>query len=196
MENKVHPFEARGLGKAPFKLIGLVELPSPSLAEHNPDAYNNALKMLPRNIPCGTCAHCGLGIKYNYLVESSDGHKHAVGSECVRKTSQKSLICEVAKKERERASEKREEAMAAAQAGTEKRKSAVRATWAFMVPILRRMNGGFCASVASSIEAGFEPQGRAVGILEEIYGKEFGRRGSAAYIKAIEEFNAKIQEAA
>jgi hypothetical protein len=79
-------FESIGY-KAPFQFAGLFELPSSSLLEQNPAAYNNAMRDMP--CPVGSCAYCGTGIKYNYIVKDADDRKFAVGCECINKIDQK-----------------------------------------------------------------------------------------------------------
>jgi len=96
---KVHLFEDRGLGKAPFRYVGMFEIPSKALAEQNPTAYNNAMAGMPPGFGIGTCAYCGMPLTYNYLIISADGRKHAVGCECIRKVGDAGLI-EVADKEK------------------------------------------------------------------------------------------------
>ena len=78
-------YSLAGLGKAPFKLMGIAELPSKGLLEANPTAYHNAMKDLPRGYRLGSCALCNTGISVNYLVDSSCGRKHAIGCECIQK---------------------------------------------------------------------------------------------------------------
>lgn len=90
-EITLHPFERSGLGVGPFRCVGAVSIPSPSLAEHNTDAYNNAMRSLPRDVGCGTCAHCGMAIMHNFIIESKDGKRFVVGSDCVHKTGAKSV---------------------------------------------------------------------------------------------------------
>lgn len=91
MLSTMHPFEASGLGKAPFRFVFCYSLPPASLAEHNPSAYNAALRDMPQGMGCGTCRHCGMAIMHNFIVESSDGRRSAVGSDCVMKTNQREL---------------------------------------------------------------------------------------------------------
>ena len=90
-EPKMHPFERSGLGVGPFRCIAAVSLPSPSLAEKNPQAYQNAMRDLPRGVGLGTCAHCGLALINNFIIESADKHRFSVGCECVHKTGDKAL---------------------------------------------------------------------------------------------------------
>lgn len=59
----LHPFEASGLGLAPFRLVSVT-----------------------RSGMRG-CAHCGTGIAVHCLIESRDGKRFVVGSTCVSKTS-------------------------------------------------------------------------------------------------------------
>jgi hypothetical protein len=90
-----HVFEKSGLGHAPFRFLGVYELPSASLAETNPSAYNAALAEMPPGFHCGTCAYCGMPLKYNYLIKSSDSRTFSVGCECVNKTHDGGLVKKV-----------------------------------------------------------------------------------------------------
>jgi hypothetical protein len=83
-----HPFELAGMGLGPFRFVGMVQIPSASLAEHNPSAYNGALASLPRNLigGCGTCYNCGMAISNICIVENSTGQRYGIGSDCVLKT--------------------------------------------------------------------------------------------------------------
>ena len=59
--SKVHPFEGKGLGKAPYSCAG-------------------------HRLGGGTtCDYCGTGIKHEFNIKSSDGRSFTVGSECVLK---------------------------------------------------------------------------------------------------------------
>lgn len=91
----IHPFEKAKMGVSPFRFLFCYSLPSPTLAEQNPEAYNMALKEMPRDVGCGSCQCCGTPIIHNFIVESADGIKSAVGCECVRKTGDKTLITKV-----------------------------------------------------------------------------------------------------
>jgi hypothetical protein len=61
----LHPFEASGLGLAPFRLLSIVA---------------SGLR---------GCAHCGTGIKVHCHIQSADGRRFIVGSDCVRKVAEK-----------------------------------------------------------------------------------------------------------
>jgi hypothetical protein len=69
----IHPFEAAGLGKAPFRFNGIIERD-----------YNGQ--------PGGHCHFCANGIRYCYRIESADGHQHEVGCECIRKLDRDCII--------------------------------------------------------------------------------------------------------
>src|ERR1700748_2403557 len=86
---KPHPFEVAGLGLAPFRCVGAYSLPSPSMAEQNPQAYQNALRDMPKGWGIGSCAYCGMGLVHNFLIRSKDGKGFVVGSECVAKADDK-----------------------------------------------------------------------------------------------------------
>jgi hypothetical protein len=66
----------------------------------------------------------------------------------------------------------------------------------FLLPYLGGPEGGFCASIAADLRNGQAPRGRALDICGELYAKAHGRRGSNAYVEALNEFNDKTWEAA
>jgi hypothetical protein len=74
----VHAFEAAGLGKAPFRFVGVSE----SSCTY-PDGTTQAT---------GTCDYCSNGIRYCCHIRSADGKEFVVGSDCVRKTGDTGLI--------------------------------------------------------------------------------------------------------
>lgn len=90
---KLHPFEAAGMGRGPYAFIGAWSFPSPSLAEQNPTAYQNALAMMPRGLVngCGTCANCGRSIMNVCIVRDADGARYGVGCDCIEKTDDPSI---------------------------------------------------------------------------------------------------------
>lgn len=103
----IHVFEKSGCGIAPFKLIGMWQMPSKSLQEANPDAYNNAIRTAPiKGIGC--CAHCWTGIIYHYIIQDVNGKQFVVGSECVNKTGDSGLISRIKEMKKEVAKVKRE----------------------------------------------------------------------------------------
>lgn len=69
---KIHPFEAAGLGHAPFRCVGYRQ----SRFRAAPDAPSQ---------PGSSCDFCGTGIVDVFLVMSSDGREFKVGSDCIRK---------------------------------------------------------------------------------------------------------------
>lgn len=75
----VHTFEAAGLGKAPFYIVGFGE----SVYQAHPDA--------PRQ-PGTCCDYCGTGIMMVCQIQSSDGRRFKVGSNCVDKTGDEGLM--------------------------------------------------------------------------------------------------------
>lgn len=92
----VHCFEKSGLGRAPFRVVGLCSLPSPSLAEQNPMAYQNAMASIPRGLSVGSCAYCGTAIMHNFIIEDTTGtRRFVVGSDCVARTGDAGLIKQV-----------------------------------------------------------------------------------------------------
>lgn len=69
---KIHPFEGRGFGHAPYAFVG----------------YSRQVFQAVQGAPCqpGTaCDYCGTGIMDVYRVRSSDGVTFKVGSDCINK---------------------------------------------------------------------------------------------------------------
>ena len=207
-----HPFTASGMGDAPFSFVGVFCIPDLSLLAQNPTAYNRAMAEMPRDAHCGTCAHCGMGIMANYIVQSSDGRRASVGCECIRKLNGADARLETAAKKAKlaidrtkrrqrtdaqraaRAEKWREENAAQIAAQTAKKDAAreiIRAQWAFVVPFLRA-SGPWANTIASQIEEGQPPRGRGVEIVREIFAKCAGRKGSKAYDAAVARFDAGI----
>jgi ribosome-binding protein aMBF1 (putative translation factor) len=88
---KIHPFEARGLGKAPFRFAGQI---------HQDLCYGEAILnraeyektgIALTTQPGGTCDYCGTAIKKMYQIVSSDGKTFKVGCDCVMKTGDHKL---------------------------------------------------------------------------------------------------------
>jgi len=90
-ERKVaHPFARAGMGVGPWRFVGVAQIPPTSLGEANPDAYNNALRDLPKlKAGLGTCACCGMAIMNIFIVRDSAGDLWGVGCDCIRKTHRK-----------------------------------------------------------------------------------------------------------
>ena len=98
MCDKIHVFEKAGLGKAPFRYVGM---------EFQDIAYGQrVLANGATTKPGGTCDYCGTYIVNIFLVESADGRKVKVGCDCVRKTGDAGLVkqveADVQKMQRER----------------------------------------------------------------------------------------------
>lgn len=79
---RIHKFEAAGLGKAPFRCVGMTEerwSPCPGVPAK----------------PAGTCDYCGMGIANVFHILSADGKRFRVGCDCVEKVGDSGLkrIC-------------------------------------------------------------------------------------------------------
>lgn len=85
MNDATHPFEQAGLGKAPFRYIGI---------EHQEIAHDERVLgsvggCLLTTKPGGTCAYCGQYILNMFNVESADGQRFHVGCDCIMKVDTK-----------------------------------------------------------------------------------------------------------
>ena len=101
----IHRWETLGVGTAPYRALGVISLPSPSLAETNTTAYNLQLQEASEaaqnlGVSLGSCRVCGMGIMNNYVIKDATGRHFVVGSDCVRKAGDSKLVSEVEKLER------------------------------------------------------------------------------------------------
>ena len=77
-EVDMHVWERAGLGKAPFRCVGV---------------HEELFKMADGSVkPGGCCAYCSNGIRDVYTIVSADGNRFGVGCDCVRKTRDSGLI--------------------------------------------------------------------------------------------------------
>lgn len=104
----IHPFESAGLGKAPFRFVGMGQDLCYGEAILNREEYQRTGIRLTTK-PGGTCAYCGTGIKNLYTVESADGNRFHVGCECIAKTGDKKLTAKADKARRDHEKKLREE---------------------------------------------------------------------------------------
>lgn len=79
---KVHVFTKSGLGDAPFRFLGVHE-----------NVFDNGDGTTKGG---GTCAHCGKGIRWEYLIQSTDGKKSTVGCDCILKIGDDKLAKDIA----------------------------------------------------------------------------------------------------
>lgn len=82
----LHPFEKAGLGKAPFRCVGVSRKVGP-IRYVGKDGCEVSVGAPGQ--PMGCCAYCATGIAECYEILSSDGKRFIVGCDCVAKTSAK-----------------------------------------------------------------------------------------------------------
>ena len=196
-----HIFTEAGLGKAPFAFAGFEQKPGGS-----------------------GCHFCGTAIKNLFHVESADGRRFAVGSECVHKSGDQGLI-EIAKAERNRI--RREAAQAKRQAKIDADHAAQRARnggltdweqqeadWAaeqaaeleVRQPVIELVTaiaddledgrGGWRDSVARDLRDGHLPTPNACDIVVDILAKQAGRRNTDAHKAEADRVEAVLAKAA
>ena len=222
-EALIHKWEFAGFGKAPFRVVGIAETPSKSMAEHNPHAYNLALRDMPKGYGIGSCGICGAPLKLNYLIHTADGKKFAVGCECVLKADDGNLTTQMKEEKRRREREKREaKRMDAVRAreDEERERNGGKTDWEIeeeqrqlakqrdeqireevadiLAPIIRILEdgkGGFRDDIARDMRKGSMPFGRGWDLVIEIAAKQSGRKGSKPYVEAEEGFRALMTQA-
>jgi hypothetical protein len=72
-----HAFEVAGLGRAPFRFVGLSE---------------NVIDAGGEQKAGGCCAYCFTGIRFECHILSSDGKRTTVGSNCIEKVGDAGLL--------------------------------------------------------------------------------------------------------
>jgi hypothetical protein len=81
----VHPWERAGLGKAPFRWLGVRHLVGPiRIAQSD----GTTLEIGAPGQPMGSCAYCAQGIAECHSIKSADGKVFMVGCDCVRRVSE------------------------------------------------------------------------------------------------------------
>jgi vacuolar-type H+-ATPase subunit H len=201
----IHAFESRGLGKAPFRCVGLREnrFTIPGVPE--------ATK------PGGTCDYCGTGIAYECVIQSADGRQFVVGCDCVLKTDDRGLVSAVKlaqrKARQEKAAAKHKAAWEAERPERERRQrvrdiiasersfaarnreAAMTEQNGWLIDVLNGMSGDFVASMAEQLRTNRlgDLSDRCISILREIYAKHHGRRNSKAYSAAEDVFDSHLE---
>jgi hypothetical protein len=84
LAEKTHAFERAGLGKAPFRCVGVE-------TKKGPITLPCGTQVGAPGQPMGSCDFCGNGIADCYQILSADGRRFEVGCDCVRKTGDAGL---------------------------------------------------------------------------------------------------------
>ena len=78
----IHCFTTAGLGRAPFTYVGCYEDRGPHVTILEGGIRR---EVGAPGQPMGTCAFCGRGIAICCTIESADGKRSTIGSECIKK---------------------------------------------------------------------------------------------------------------
>lgn len=93
----VHPFERAGLGRAPFRFIGVnagVDVAYGEVILNRAEYERTGIRLSTKR--GGTCAFCGQGILDLYTVEDSEKRRFHVGCDCIKKVGDDRLVRSVA----------------------------------------------------------------------------------------------------
>jgi len=88
MTTAMHPFERAGLGKAPFRYVGI----EAQEISHGERVIGSVGGCQVTTQPGGTCAYCGHYIVNMFMVESAEGRRFHVGCDCIRKVNDSGLV--------------------------------------------------------------------------------------------------------
>lgn len=81
----VHPWEKVGLGRAPFRWLGVSHEVGPKVISHEGGV---TFSVGAPGQPMGSCAYCGQGIAEVHRIRSADGKEFTVGCDCVRRVNE------------------------------------------------------------------------------------------------------------
>jgi hypothetical protein len=81
---QIHVFEKAGLGKSPYKYLGCE-------VARGPIQMPGGGTCGAPGQPMGACQYCSTGIAYLFWLESADGKKFYVGSDCIFKSGDAGL---------------------------------------------------------------------------------------------------------
>jgi hypothetical protein len=88
MSDSIHCFEKAGLGKAPFRYVGMVA----QEIQYGQRVIGHLNGVTFTTKPGGTCDYCGTYIVNMFRIKSSDDKTFVVGCDCVLKTGDAGLI--------------------------------------------------------------------------------------------------------
>ena len=117
---KLHPFEAAGMGRGPFTFVGVHDIAEARehAMRHLGGTHNAGHPVLKGGL--GTCSCCGMGINVVCIIRDADGDQWGVGSDCAEKTDDPSIgdnvRIAVARRRRQREAARRAERQAAKEA--------------------------------------------------------------------------------
>ena len=102
--DSVHKFERAGLGKAPFRFIGMYE-------DRGPHKFagpgGTTIEIGSPGQPMGVCKYCGTGIAICCKVRSADGNEFVVGSDCIAKVGDEGMVKTIKRSPEYRAHQRR-----------------------------------------------------------------------------------------
>lgn len=99
---KRHPFSFT-LGPGPYKYIGFGQI-------HTGETFGARYAGPEMDAGCGTCQHCGHAIMNIYIVQTGEGKRYGVGSDCIQKVHQAGEFDNMSTFERELRQHKRDSA--------------------------------------------------------------------------------------
>lgn len=173
-----------GLDLQHATVIGFFSLPSPSLAEHNPSAYNAAMAEVPAG--AGSCAHCGTGILHHVVIRYADGARAFIGTSCAEKVGSERVqrcvregVTEDQLAERERRAAEHRAASDALIAQVAAERAARYERLHDLIDPLRAQQTDFHSSLASQLLDGPLSDRQACFAMKVLMGRETKKNGDA-----------------
>lgn len=177
------------------QVIGFFSMPSTSLQEANPEAYNLAMRDLP--VGCGMCQHCGNGIRHHVVIRLADGGKAFIGMDCAEKVGDDAVRrCVREKKTTEQVAQAdadREARIAATIAENERRQADEAARLAIresdfedILPALDAQKTEFHSSLAEQLRRGSVSNRQAEYIAKAVLGGRRTKRNESLFDKIVD----------
>lgn len=143
------------------EIVGFFSLPPVSLAEHNPAAYESALRDAPAG--AGVCSHCGVGIRHHVVIRDAEGVQRFIGTDCAGRVGVEAdairlrlTSAELAERNAKRAADAAavQEQLRVAREQRQERLAARAEKVSHVVAILRRFGSDFHDSLADQLLEG------------------------------------------
>lgn len=95
----VHEWEEK-VGSAPYRLLGVISMPSVEAYGNNWLGYQNAMldaqhQASSHGVHLGSCDVCGTGIMNHYVIRNADGVNFVAGCDCVEHSGDHKLVSSV-----------------------------------------------------------------------------------------------------
>lgn len=148
---KQHVFELAGLGRAPFRFVGMIQqdLCYGEVILNREEYEKTGVSVTTK--PGGSCDFCGQYIVRMFKIQDADGKCFKVGCDCVDKTGDAGLVRAVSKAKRAYEADKRAARKTKKEAAQAQKNAVDCAAELELLGKLAELGGGFASSFAKDV---------------------------------------------